>query len=195
MGTAIDSIRRDIEDLGRRIRMGLPPLPGVRRPPRPPEVPKDLAGEVAKPPAPELLIRPELYPYPMVFRKKIPPSQKLEEFHRVPYDGVVSNVTMHFPPGTSSLVEIRLVYLVGKTKYLLVPAIDDTYIALDGTSMPFPISFPVQRDNRLKVEYYNYDGKYEHTVSVIAILLPLPVNLPQDLARLPEVPLSGLPRT
>lgn len=92
----------------------------------------------------------------------------------VPYDGKITQVSIHFPSGCNSLVEVRL-YLVnlgGNVEYI-VPSKDEEYIALDDVTQPFNINYPIKKDSTLKVDIINHDSVYSHTITAIVVLNPL----------------------
>jgi len=106
------------------------------------------------------------------FKKTVPSLEIESEEHRIPHDGIVTRVVMHFPPGCSSLVDVRLLYIEDGKEYYVVPSIEDKFIALDAATPVYEPKFPVKQGKILKVEWYNYDDTYEHTISVSAEITP-----------------------
>jgi len=111
----------------------------------------------------------------IVFKKTIAALEEESEEHRVPFDSIITEVTMHFPPGASALVDVRLLYFYGKEKNFVVPTLEGKYIALDDATPSFVVGFPVKKEGRLKIEFLNYDSGNEHTISVIVTLISTPV--------------------
>lgn len=109
------------------------------------------------------------------FTKTTAVLEEDSEEHRVPFNGIITEVTMYFPKGCEAAIDVRLLYFEGKEKQFVVPAIDEKYIALDNSVTPFVVNFPVKANGRLKVEFLNYDDTNEHTVSVIVTLISTPM--------------------
>lgn len=178
MAENLESVKRDIDSLKTRARFRLPPLPfPVKKAPVTNQIPSPPA--IIKPELPVKLETPKLVlpqetSITIPFRKRVNSLSTAEEEHRVPVDGILTSVIMHFPPGTNSLVEVRVLYFINKNKFFVVPSLDDSFIAMDGTTHPFPVNLPVVMDGKLRVEFKNYDGKFEHSVSVVAMITPKP---------------------
>ena len=93
----------------------------------------------------------------------------------VPFTGAITQVSMHFPAGCNSLVEVRLysVDLNGEIHYI-VPSNSEEYIALDDVTQPFNISYIVTKGSILNVEILNHDSVNSHTITTIVVLKALP---------------------
>ena len=97
-------------------------------------------------------------------------------------DGDISEVTMHFPPGCSGLVDVRVLYMRGSEESFVVPSVDGQYVALDSATPTYRnIGYPVKKNGRVRVEFENHDSLNPHTVSVqvvitakIGVILPKP---------------------
>ena len=91
----------------------------------------------------------------------------------VPFTGTIRDVVIAFPAGTQQLVEVRLWYFPSEgSPQLVVPTIDDTFIALDDVTIPFQPRLPIRSPGYLRVEWWNYDSLNSHTVPVIATVFP-----------------------
>lgn len=114
------------------------------------------------------------------FKKTVTALQEDSEDHRVPFDGVITDVVMDFPSGCQFLVYVRLIYFEGKTENYVIPSLEDSYIIFDDANPHFRISYPVRANGKLRVEWKNYDGGNSHTVPVIVTVMarlmpPIPV--------------------
>lgn len=114
------------------------------------------------------------FTHTLSFKKPIAALQEDSQEQRVPFDGLITDVIMDFPSGTEFLVEVRLLYMDGKTKYFVIPSVDDSFIALDDANPHFKVNYPTKANSRLKVEWYNYDGLNSHTIPVIVTMLTKP---------------------
>jgi len=87
--------------------------------------------------------------------------------------GIVRNVVIAFPAGCHQLVEVRLMYFpTGGGYHLIVPSVDESFIALDDFTAVFEPRFPVRGPGNLRVEWWNYDSLNVHTVPVIVTIVP-----------------------
>lgn len=105
----------------------------------------------------------------LTFRKTILAAQSDEQDRRVGVKGIIIAAFMHFPPGTNGLVEVRIV--LGGTD-AIVPSQENTFIALDDETFPATgLSIPVSPGSIVRVEWFNYDGAFAHTVPVEVIVM------------------------
>jgi len=111
----------------------------------------------------------------LTFKKTVAKLESDYEDNRVPFDGIVMRVVMQFPAGCNFLVDVRLLYRVGDHEYYILPSLEDQFISLDDATPSFITSFPVSAGKTLRVEWYNYDDAYPHTVPVIVTLMSTPV--------------------
>jgi len=107
----------------------------------------------------------------LTLRKTVPALTHVYEDIRVPVDGIITNVFMHFPPGANALVDVRLLYRVDGHEYYVVPSIDDKFIALDDFTPSFPTSFPVEEGKVLRGDWWNYDSANPHTIPIIVTIM------------------------
>ena len=75
--------------------------------------------------------------------------------------GVITKVTIHFPPGCAALVDVA----VRVKNEQLVPA--SGFIALDDVTTPFVVNKPVRQEDEVSARIRNGDGANPHTISVI----------------------------
>lgn len=116
-------------------------------------------------------------PYGLLsFAKTVAVITQDEEDRLIPFDGYLHTVFMNFPPGPNHLVDVRLLYIRGQNTRFVVPSRDDSFIALDDSSPIFPnLNFPVEKDGRLRVEWWNYDSSNTHKIPVVVIMSAVPV--------------------
>lgn len=82
-------------------------------------------------------------------------------------EGKISRVTLHFPPGTNALVDIRVL----KGSSPIVPR--QGAISIDDFTMPVETDVPVKKGDTITVSIDNADNTNEHTVSVIVQITPM----------------------
>jgi hypothetical protein len=82
-------------------------------------------------------------------------------------EGIITGITMHFPPGCNSLVEARILY----DSEVICPSSGD-YIALDDASPTFVTRIPAKKGKVAKMELINHDDTYSHTISTIISIVP-----------------------
>lgn len=110
----------------------------------------------------------------LTFKKTVAVLQSDQEDNRVPFDGVIEKVVMQFPAGCNFLVDARLLYRVADHEYYVIPSVEDQFISLDDAAPTFVTSFPVRAGKTLRVEWYNYDDTWPHTVPVIITMMSRP---------------------
>lgn len=102
------------------------------------------------------------------FSRTVPAATRQTETRRIGFDGFLRDVFLHFPPGPSNLVEVRLLKRKRRSEVQIVPKEFDTFIALDNTILPLTqLGIPVDAGDELICEWNNYDSTYPHTVPVI----------------------------
>jgi len=97
----------------------------------------------------------------IVFQRQLNPLEGVRLTSPIPITGKMTAVTMHFPDGCNSLVDIAVGYLTKQ----LVPLED--YIALNNATPVFVASEPVKKDDECWCEILNGDAINAHTISVI----------------------------
>jgi len=100
------------------------------------------------------------------FRKTVQPLTKEYEVKTLEEYGTIKQITVHFPPGCNSLVEVKVFH---GTRQVLP---DKDGIALDDATPTFTIERDVNLGDPIRVEWINHDDTYEHTVSVIVSTVP-----------------------
>ncbi len=108
------------------------------------------------------------------FSKSIPAVTGDSQDRDVPFDSIVTSVIMFFPNGTSNLVDVRVLNLVGDNKVFLVPSRDESYISLNNVIVPFTINKFVPKNSRITVEWNNYDAVFQHTIPTMITLEKIP---------------------
>ena len=89
--------------------------------------------------------------------------------------GVISNMWITFPAGCAGLVKLRI-YHEG---HPFLPVNQDNYIAADNYTFQFPVMYEITEEPmRLTVEAWNEDDTYDHTISVLFLILPKALVLP-----------------
>lgn len=109
------------------------------------------------------------------FRKTVAKLKSDHEDNRVPFDSIVTSVIMQFPAGCNFLVDVRLLYRVADHEYYIIPSVENQFIALDDATPTFHTSYPVSVGKTLRVEWYNYDDTYPHTVPVVVSMMSKPI--------------------
>ena len=85
-----------------------------------------------------------------------------------PLSGKVANITLHYPNGCNSLVEI--ICYINQIQVLPITGV----IALNDATVTFPVDRSVRRGDNLRVKIANKDTVNEHTPSVIWELRGIP---------------------
>ena len=107
----------------------------------------------------------------LTFSRSIPAATANAELQRVPFDAYIVAVFIHFPPGASQLVEVRLTAEVAGSLRYILPSKEDAYIALDDSFIPFlGLRFLIPAGSTLRAEWYNYDGANSHTVPITVVI-------------------------
>jgi hypothetical protein len=85
-----------------------------------------------------------------------------------PLTGKVDNITLHFPNGCNSLVEISC--YINQIQILPITGV----IALNDATIKFPVGRRVKSGDKLRVKISNKDLTNEHTPSIIWELRGVP---------------------
>jgi hypothetical protein len=78
-----------------------------------------------------------------------------------PIEGMVTDITLHFPDGCNALVEIRC--LINQVQVLPVTG----FIALNNTTKDFSVNRTIRKNDKLRVVIANRDAANAHTPSII----------------------------
>ncbi len=97
----------------------------------------------------------------VVFRHTVLPLQGIMDHKRVPMLKTVKSITIHWPDGCNSLVDVAVGYSQDKR---LLP--EEGYLALNNATPTWAINKDTNSDT-LWVEIRNGDGVNQHVVSVI----------------------------
>lgn len=97
----------------------------------------------------------------IVFKNTVLPLQGITEHKTVPTIKTVKTVTIHWPDGTNSLVEVAMGYSQDKR---LLP--EEGYLALNDATPTWNVNKDIDSDT-LWVEVRNGDLIKSHTISVI----------------------------
>lgn len=87
---------------------------------------------------------------------------RMENYKEAPFDGTITQIVLHFPPGCNGLVQVR----VGVDQTELTD-----WIALDDTTQNLRASFHVKQGDRIWAEIFNYDSEYSHKIGVVVTLI------------------------
>jgi len=79
-----------------------------------------------------------------------------------PLTGVITQVIIHWPPGTEALVDIAF----GHNGKWVLPHIPNTYLAFDSATPVFTVYEPILESEELWVVFMNGDEDNKHTVSL-----------------------------
>ncbi len=104
----------------------------------------------------------------LFFSMVVNPSTQKEVSKRVGLIGKINEVQFHFPAGTGSLVQVKLMIKRKKgDDESLIPSQENSFIFLEDVDYTSRnLSIPVNRDDTLRVEWWNYDSAFAHTVPV-----------------------------
>lgn len=84
-----------------------------------------------------------------------------------PLSGRMVQLVPHWPGGCAALVDIAF----GHSDKWVMPALVDTYLALDNATPVFTISEPVSKGEELWMVVRNRDGVNPHNVSVTVVII------------------------
>lgn len=90
------------------------------------------------------------------------PLAKKDEIQYSPISGTIKNITLHFPPGCSSLVEVFVYHI----KKQILP-VGRTGVALDDATEVFHINEQIKQGDAIQVTAINHDDTYPHTVTIL----------------------------
>jgi len=108
--------------------------------------------------------------------KTVPPKTGYvwyENYREVPFDGTINQIILSFPKGCKGLVEVRVGVAGSQGLNWICPR--EGFIALEATTQPFNVTYPVKKGDRVVAEIYNYDDTYEHTIGVTVVLTSKPM--------------------
>lgn len=101
------------------------------------------------------------------FVLKINPATKNELVARPNVGGLITAVAIFFPAGASGLVEVQITKISDKAREKIIPSREDSVIALDDELFfAQGLSIPIEDRDQIRVEWFNYDGGFAHTVPV-----------------------------
>jgi hypothetical protein len=100
------------------------------------------------------------------FRKTVQPLTEEYEIKPVTEYGTIKQITVHFPDGCNSLVEVKVFH---GTRQILP---EKGGIALDNATPSFVIERDVSLGDPIRVEWINHDDTYPHSISVIVSIVP-----------------------
>jgi hypothetical protein len=102
------------------------------------------------------------------FRVPANPLTVVEQQRIGGVDGKIIGVIMHFPEGCAGLVEARVMLESDSLGEIPVfPSIDETFIALNAeTTDQEDLDIKILKTEKIRVEWWNYDGANVHTVPV-----------------------------
>jgi len=107
------------------------------------------------------------------FMKTVAAATQDEEDRSIARNGNMNTVVMAFPAGCHQLVKVRLMYFPSGGGFeLIVPSIDEAFIALDDFTLVFQPNKLIKAPGKLRVEWWNYDSLNTHSVPVIVTISP-----------------------
>ena len=99
------------------------------------------------------------------FSKSVPALTKETQERQCFGDCDIIAAYFHFPSGTNGLVEVRIMVSGAGGDHQVVPLPQESFIALDNTTFPASnLQIPLQRGDKIRLEWYNYDGGNPHRV-------------------------------
>jgi len=98
----------------------------------------------------------------------VPKETEVILYELSPVDGKVTAITLHFPNGCNSLVEVTC--YINQNPILPITG----FIALNDATHTFPVGRLVKKGDKLRVRIANRDTVNEHTISVIWELRGVP---------------------
>ena len=100
-------------------------------------------------------------------RATVPASQGARVSEVSPLTGTITQIVPHWPPGCNALVEIAF----GHKDTWVMPALVDTFLALDNATPVFVSNEPIEKGEELWMIVRNGDGTNPHTVSVAVTII------------------------
>ena len=101
------------------------------------------------------------------FSKSVPALRKETQERQCFAECDIMASYFHFPSGTNGLVEVRIMVQGAGGDRQVVPYPQDTFIALDNTTLPVGnLQVALRRGDKIRVEWYNYDGGNAHRCPV-----------------------------
>jgi len=100
-------------------------------------------------------------------RATVPPSQGARVSESSPITGTITQIVPHWPPGCNALVDIAF----GHGDTWVMPALVDTFLALDNATPVFVSNEPTTKGEELWMIVRNGDGVNPHTVSVAVTII------------------------
>lgn len=95
------------------------------------------------------------------FQDTVPLLQGARLIQRSPSGGYIKEVTIHWPPGCLTLVDVRVLH--GTVQFC--PEVG--YLALDNATPTFFFNERIETDEELIVEIQNADDTNAHTITAI----------------------------
>jgi len=95
-----------------------------------------------------------------------------ENYREVPFDGIINQITLHFPKGCNGLVWVRVGVSGKKGLVWICPR--EGFIALDDTTQTYAMQYPVEKGDRIVAEINNYDELYSHTIGIVVGIIKRP---------------------
>lgn len=122
----------------------------------------------------------EIMTFPEEPGYKIPPQKRAREKDTIRFNGMVTQVTISFPPGCNSLVDVKVLYKprVGDIEYLL-PSEENRWIAKDDTTVTYSVRHRVEKRGEIVVQWRNTDDSYGHNVGVEVVIKRGPAKPPE----------------
>jgi len=100
-------------------------------------------------------------------RATVPESQGARVAEVSPLTGTITQIVPHWPPGCNALVEVAF----GHKDTWVMPALVDTFLALDDATPVFVSNEPIGKGEELWMIVRNGDGANPHTISVAVTII------------------------
>jgi len=98
------------------------------------------------------------------FAADLEPNQGIAISEDAPFDGYIKEVTIHWPDGADSLVDVRIEHR-GK-QFCPNPAYGQKYLALNDATPTYAFNEPMESTRPITVEMRNTDSGNSHAISV-----------------------------
>lgn len=100
-------------------------------------------------------------------RATVPAMQGARVSEVSPLTGTITQIVPHWPPGCNALVDIAF----GHKDTWVMPALVDTFLALDDATPVFVANEPIEKGEELWMIVRNGDAINPHTVSVAVTII------------------------
>jgi len=90
--------------------------------------------------------------------------------------GIITKVWIQFPPGCAGLTKVRVIH----EGHPIIPAHEEETLRADNYTFEIPLMFEIiGAPEQLKIEGWNEDDAYDHTITFLFLVLPKAVVFPE----------------